>query len=413
MNSTSLTVRPTKVFSRDAAARVALAAAIVAASLWDFRIANLRIFDLASLAFMFTFFALEFDVNGDWLSRRTYILPFVLVMTVYAVFGYFNFDHRSSFAIVLLALVCLQFAGYSDVSWLARVFRWILYVNIAAVIIQCLSYRLFGVLIDPQQLFGVKSRILEAGGNIHYIRAAGLFQEPNSASLNMFLMAVAALVPKRDRVLTFVAAGTMLITESLWGVVGAFVLVALNEWNSGSTFVKKTGLILILWAVMFVSFNGYLWAIKPERAKQPYLYSRLGRMGRDPSARDRYGALINRTPHFSCPTCRMNPPAINVPKAVFKIFGYGLSTAVFLGAVPDNGYSFLWYCMGPAGVSLLICALLWSLYRLTLRDALYIAGATGFAFTTYPLVTYVIFWLWLPALILLARQRADNSGNAA
>lgn len=412
MNSKSLTVPSTTNFTRATAARIALASAIVAASLWDFRLATLRIFDLVSLVFICGFFALEFDVKRDWFSKRAYILPLVVLFVAYAIYGYANFDHRSSLAIVLLSLICLQFAGYANASWLARVFRWIVYLNVAAVLLQYFSFRLFGVLLDPNQLLGVTSRIFEGGGGIPYIRAAGLFQEPNSCALNIFMMAAAGLVPRRDRVLTFAAAGTMLITESLWGIVGAFVLVALNEWNSDTALVKKMGIVLALWIAIFVGFNGYLWAVKPARPHQPYLYTRLFHLGSDPSARDRLGALIDKKPQFTCPECKPMAPAIGASKNFFKVFGHGLSTAVFLSAVPDNGYSFFWYCMGPVGLFLLICTFLWSLYGLVLRDMLYIAGAVVFAVTTYPLVTYVIFWLWLPALILLMRQRSENSARA-
>ena len=193
MNSTSLTVPSTTNFTRATAARIALASAIVAASLWDFRLATLRIFDLVSLVFICGFFALEFDVKRDWFSRRAYILPLVVLFVAYAIYGYVNFDHRSSLAIVLLSLICLQFAGYANASWLARVFRWIVYLNVAAVLLQYFSFRLFGVLLDPNQLLGVTSRIFEGGGGIPYIRAAGLFQEPNSCALNIFMMAAAAL----------------------------------------------------------------------------------------------------------------------------------------------------------------------------------------------------------------------------
>ena len=47
----SLTVPTTNVSRRVAWAKVAHAYAIVAASLWDFRIHNLRVFDLAAFVF--------------------------------------------------------------------------------------------------------------------------------------------------------------------------------------------------------------------------------------------------------------------------------------------------------------------------------------------------------------------------
>ena len=145
---------------RIAAARIALAAAIVAASLWDFRVATIRVFDLASLLLICGFFALDPDFKRDWFSRRMYILPLVVVVLLYAGLGYVNFHHRSSFAIALLALVCLQFAGYPHAMWLARVFKWLVYAHVAMLLTQYLAFRVFGLLIDPQELFGTHSRIL-------------------------------------------------------------------------------------------------------------------------------------------------------------------------------------------------------------------------------------------------------------
>lgn len=397
----ALTVPATNVSTRAAWAKIALACAIVAATLWDFRIHNLRVFDLAAFVFFVAFFALDFDVGRGWFRRRAYILPIVALVTVYAVVGYLNFHHRSSLAIIFLAAVGLQFAGYRDILWTGQVFRWVIYVNVAALLVQFLSYRLFGVLLDPQQLFDGGSRLFAAGS----LRPAGLFQEPNSYSLNMLVVASVALLPKRDRVLALVAAGSMLMSESLWGIVGAFVLVALNEWNASETLVKKTATTLALWAAIFVGFNAYLWLAKPAEVNVPVLYGRILEIAGDTSARDRYGAIIDQTPQSHVGQAVRSSPAV-VPAGVVKWLGHGLSTSVFLDAVSANGLSFLWYCLGPVGLVLLIGASGLALSGLTLQDKLYIAAAVAFAFTTYPLMTYAIFWIWLPGLIMVARQRS-------
>jgi hypothetical protein len=391
--------------NRNSAAQIALTCALVAASLWDFRIATVRVFDLLSLALICGFFVLARDVGRDWFWKRGYILPLVALVVLYAAIGYANFHHRSSFAIALLALVCLQVAGFSEASRLARVFRWVVYLNVAVLLVQYFAFHLFHLVFDPQRVFGEESRIFVESPGGRYLRPAGFFQEPNSYALNMFLITIAALAPKRDRILALVAAGSMLITESMWAVVAAFVLVALNEWNSSETFVRKTAITLALWATMFACFNGYLWALKPAGATLPPLYARVSNLATDGSPRDRYGALVDRTPNLLCPQCRLKSGAFNLPKSV----GMGLSTAAFYSAVPANGFSFIWYCMGPVGLVLLIATFLWSLYGATLQDILYVAAATVFAFTTYPTVTYVIFWLWLAAVVMMVRQRSDDA----
>lgn len=389
---------------------MALASAIVAASLWDFRVATIRVFDLVSLISLCTFFVLRLDIGRGWFARRAYILPFIAVMIAYAVYGYVDFHHRSSLAIVLLALASLQFAGYSDVSWLPRVYRWVVYLNVAVQAAQYVLFYVFNWILDPQLPFGIVSRIFEGGGTIRYLRPAGLFQEPNSYSLNLFMMAAVVLLTKHDRRFAFLSAASMLITESLWGIVGAFVLLAFNEWYSSATFLRKCVALFLVWVTAFICFNAYLWAMKPESESKPYVYQRLARMTADPSARDRYGELIDQKRVFECPECKKTPPAINLWPLFAKYLGRGLSTAVFLSEVAANGYSFFWYCMGPVGLALLVGAFMWAMYGLTIRDQLYIAAAAVFAFTTYPLITYVVFWLWLPLLIMLARRKSAHLG---
>jgi hypothetical protein len=406
MDSMSL-MAPSKAFpGRQAIARGALACALVAASLWDFRVATVRLFDLVALISLIVFFALERDFGRGALTRRAHILPFVAVMIAYAIFGYFDFHHRSSFAIVLLALVCVQFAGYADNAGLRRIFRWIVYLNVAVQAVQYVCFYALGRLLDPQYFFGIESRILEAGGTVQYLRPAGLFQEPNSYSLNLFMMAAVVLLARHDRRFAFLSAASMLLTESLWGIVGAFVLLAFNEWNASATFLRKCAALAVVWIVVFVCFNAYIWVMKPASADEPYLYARLGRMSVDPSARDRYGEFIDKTRVYECPECKKTPPTIGLSPQLVKLVGRGLSTAVFYSEVAANGYSFFWYCLGPVGLMLVGAALIWAMLGVALRDQIYIAAAMIFAFTTYPLVTYVIFWLWLPAMLEVARKKS-------
>ena len=401
------TTWPTNVFTRPGLARIALACAVVAASLWDFRLDSLRIFDLAAFALLCTFFALDIDVGRDWLAKRIYIVPLIALVVVYAGVGYLNFHHRSSLAIGFLAILCLQFSGYRNVSWIFRVFRWIIYLNAAVLVVQFAVYKLFGILLDPQNLFGVHSRVFYDGE----LRPAGLFQEPNSCALNIFIVATVALLPKRDRVLAMVAAGSILMTVSLWGIVAAFVLVALSEWNADVSFAIKIGMTLALWAALFVAFNGYLWIGKAPKAQMPALYARVLNISKDTSATDRYGAIIGKTPNSrigKTPNSRAAEPSPERSSRRFVWWlGNGLSTSAFIDTISANGLSFLWFCFGPAGLLLLAAAFGWALAGLTLQDKLYVVAAVALTFTTYPLMTYAIFWLWLPVLFMLARQRSE------
>lgn len=387
-----------------------LSSSLFAASLWDFRLGDLRVFDGVAIVFLLSFFILRPDFDRTWISRRAYILPFVAITISYAILGYLNFHHRSSLAIGILALFCLQSGGYEELGKLGRVFKWIVYLHVAVWAIQYISFQCFGAIIDPQQLFGVNSRIIDNRGDsaFHHIRAAGLFQEPNSYCLNMFVVGTAALLPARDRILALVAVATMLLSESLWGIVAAFVLIALNEWNSSDSFARKCASVAATFVAVIVAFNAVLWLTKYSAETKPELYLRLSVLGSDLSVRYRYVAATNPKAPV-CVDCGRRDAA-SKPQSLrpYPLLGNGLSTSQFINSIPANGVSFIWHSFGIIGLPLLILACVVMLLKLTMRDRFYIAGALVFAFTSYPLITYAILWLWIPSVVMCARLKDER-----
>lgn len=60
-----------------------------------------------------------------------------------------------------------------------------------------------------------------------------------------------------------------------------------------------------------------------------------------------------------------------------------------------------------------MAGLLLALRRVTFDKRLYALVAIGFSFSTYPLATYLIFWIWLPALIgLLHLHQTQETEHA-
>jgi hypothetical protein len=71
--------------------------------------------------------------------------------------------------------------------------------------------------------------------------------------------------------------------------------------------------------------------------------------------------------------------------------------------LPANGLAFLIKSLGVIGSALILAGLFLALQGLPATAKAYAFLAIGFSFTTYPVVTYLIFWIWLPAIIGLLR----------
>jgi hypothetical protein len=64
-----------------------------------------------------------------------------------------------------------------------------------------------------------------------------------------------------------------------------------------------------------------------------------------------------------------------------------------------------------AGLIALAAGFYFLFSRLPRRSMIYCALVLLFSFTTYPLITYVIFWIWLTALLLMAQRRSSDSAR--
>jgi hypothetical protein len=381
-------------------AKLSILAAVTAASLWDYRLFNLRIFDGAALVLLGLWFVLTPEPIIGFLQRRRRYWVLFLTVIVYAAVGFILHQHKSSLAIIALASIGLILAGRKE--WLMTIgpFLWTLIcIHIVFFIVQFGVYYSFGHIIDFQALLGGKSRLIVYED---HMRAAGLFQEPNSYCLNLFVLTTIAILWRGNRALTIVAAITLILSESLWGLGTALVLIFIEELRRQHDW--RHLILTVTASFIFVGtvFYGYIWYYKNPITNVPFFYFRIKSiMHGDGSLEERYIKSTCSRP-LQIEKKKIAPQTHLLP----TLLGEGLSTIYFEQCLPANGISFLFKSFGILGLILLVAGATISLGGLPASAALYVVLAIGFAFTSYPLVTYVLFWLWIPALFGLMRLRA-------
>ena len=208
------------------AARLSVQLAFAAATLWDYRLFDVRLFDGAALLLLGLGLILMPRSQGGFLSsRRDYWLLF-LTVAVYSVIGFVSQEHRSSLAILALAAIGFTLVGRTDWLRAAAPALWFLVcIHTLFFAIQFLGFYGLGKVIDFQTILGETSRIMRTPTQM---RASGLFQEANSYCLNLFVLTSVAILWRPSRILTVGAALTMITSESLWGL-GAAVAIAASD----------------------------------------------------------------------------------------------------------------------------------------------------------------------------------------
>ncbi len=379
------------------AAKLALQSAMAAATLWDYRLFDLRVFDGAAIMLFALWLVLTPEPVAGFLRRRSDYWLLFLTVAVYAGAGYVMHGHRSSLAIVALAAIGFILIGRAE--WLKAIgpTLWVLVgVHISFFVIQFGAFYGFGRVIDFQAIVGEASRIVRAPS---HMRAAGLFQEANSFCLNLFVLTSIAILWRPSRLLTSGAVATIIVSESLWGFGAALLLLLLNEMRRKEPLRHLLIALAVTGATVGVLFNAYLWLNKNPNEHVPYFYWRIVSIAQDSSLRERY--LRNTCSRAEQIQIRSVTPEARLMSV---LLGDGLSTRFFEECLPANGISFLFKSFGVVGLISLLTGFGWALRGLSGRAKFYAISAIGFSFTSYPLVTYFIFWLWLPAVIGLLRR---------
>ena len=380
----------------DSIAKLSLQMAIACATLWDYRLFDLRLFDGAAVLLLGLCLIMTPKRSERFFAeRRSYWLLF-LTIAVYAIVGFILHQHKSSLAILGLTAIGFIFVGRTDWLRIIGPVLWLLIcVHMIFFAVQFIGFYGFGQVIDFQTIIGATSRIMRAPSQM---RASGLFQEANSYCLNLFVLTSAAILRRPSRILTACAALTMILSESLWGLGAALLLLFLCEWRLQRSLRRLLLTLTVSALTIGVIFNGFLWLSKSSYENVPFFYARLATIVSDLSLQERY--IQNSCERGGQADAASDPSGTRIAPL---IAGAGLSTGFFQDCLPANGISFLIKSLGPIGLAALVLGFAIAFRGLSSSAKIYATVAIGFSFTTYPLLTYLIFWLWLAAVLGLLR----------
>ena len=279
---------------------------------------------------------------------------------------------------------CFYFVTSFNAEKLRRQLGWLIGLSLLFFFIQFIAYKSFAIIVDYHSYFGtVAPRTFNE--DTGYFRAAGLFEEPNSYCLTLFMLNVLRLFLARRQfdILFLISLLTLVLSESFWGIGAMFVLLLLANRLSRST-VSVFTLLASLGGLLLVGFIVLMnWPIIVEAIFDPITVQRLVNLDADPSMAGRYGGSTNRLD-------------VDFP----FIVGHGLTTSEFHAFSGANGIGFYLYCFGILGMLLFLT---WIVVD-SRKNSLWIAVAILFAMTSYPLFTYAFWWAWLGILIRISKS---------
>lgn len=353
-------------------------AALFMFSLWDFYFKNIgRPLDYIGIVFVLAemFFITRGMNRFSSLTKNGVIQFFLLLSMVVIVFssvvGIFRDQIFSSAAVLVGVLVIFNrmLLANIDLNRLAKFLDLLILLNVIIFIVQLLIFKLFGSVLDISQSVGsISARVYNEG--LDYFRPAGLFQEPNSYCTNLFmLMVLRNSIGFNNKYIRWSALFTLLISQSLWGIGAAFLWLLLFV---SSTKEKVIVAIVFTISILILLYLGYI----DEFVRHSLTLHRLMSIDTDASRQARYGSL---SAYFSWD----------------NLLGSGISTTQFQ-SVAVNGIAFMVYAVGWIGVLVLMSTLFYCFYK-SCRLKLFICVL--FLLTTYPLMTYMIFWAWLALLL--------------
>jgi hypothetical protein len=374
---------------------IALGVCVFLATLWDFRLFGVRVFDLFSLAILLILMAKNlWDNRGITFSSNLNRLASIII--VYSIFAFLVFRHQSSIVIIVGSILLVGSTLLDrELMAMGPWYRWFAWVHIAAFSLQLFIYFIFHKILDFHEFYGQSSRIF----NNPQQRGSGLFQEPNSYCLAIFMLVASSTAFRASRTLTMVAGITMMISQSLWGVAGASLLIVIQEiredTNLHLALFKITKNIIILLSISLL----FLQITRPLEYAYPPIIERLAHLESDSSLRERY--LVNNTlGPGQIPLAPPPVPVFQLPPMVQLLVGSGLSTHYFLDHLPANGFALIGKSFGFLGSLLLLWALIKLLKPLPRHERWAIICILAFSTTNYPLFTYLIYWVWLSYLLL-------------
>ncbi len=359
-------------------------ASLVLFSLWDYYIPFLggRVLDYVGIVLIMVyvgsrFIQLDFGVLK---FTRAYLL-LLLAMFPLVVLAYLGGGWLTATAFLLGSTLVYSFFSSARYS-LDRLYKqcgYLILFNLLFFFFQYAAYKLIGIVVDYHSYFGsISPRVFNE--DVLFFRAAGLFQEPNSFSVTLFMLNVTRVLLKNDKpdMLFFGSLLALVLSESLWGV-GATLVLALLAARLSMPTVPILVLLAGLGGLVSVGFVILInWPDTLGLVINPLTLWRLGNLDVDASVEGRYGGGV-----------------VDIKLDAPFMFGHGLTTTDFHSLAGANSIGFFLYSFGLIGMLLFLA---WIMID-SKKNRLLVVMSILFLMTSFPLFTYAFWWAWLGILI--------------
>ena len=389
-------------------------------SLSDFRVNAVRIFDIvAILLTLFFIFCAKQKLNKlRDLSRYQKAIPFFIIIFLWSLYGYLNFHHRSSLAIILLSTIFLLLFVFAEnnlknTNLIGKYLTFIILFHIFAFFAQYLGFILFHIVIDYQIPFGYISRIFPQD-SAHVLRASGIFQEPNTYCVNIFSLLICYLNCNFSRGVFFLGILSMVLSGSLWGLAVAFFLILILFASTQSNFCSLRSLfskLAPLLVILIFSSSTYFYFTKPSDQEMPNIYNRIKNIRTDPSFIERFKKSNRNNNIFDSyenGSFTLGHFVNNKDDLFVKMIGEGFSTHYFQLGLPANTFSLLLKSFGYFGIISLVLSFFYLISNLSIGKISFVSAYLVIIFTSYPILTYYIFWISLFYLIVTLTINKNN-----
>ncbi len=330
-----------------------------------------RIFDYMAFLLLFIFI-----VKKELLINYKILLYLIVPFSFGVLF--FN-DVKSVIGILFGVFFGYIFYIYYQKNQSIIPFVWISIFMSIIFLIQLLSFKVLNFYIDFTTILGSLSsrNYIE---EIDFFRSSGLFQEPNSYCVFSFVMSTILLYTKYEHKYKDIAVvlliSTMIISNSLWGMVLAIGLTGLLILR------KKYKYILSMVLVLIVTQSIWLENRTKYRITNVFIES---------TVQERYiGSKFTEIDNQQTNGLLVKENDSMILKIKNFILGYGSSSYGFQVRYGANGISYLLFNFCLFGLVLFLY------YVYYLDDTKYKQKLiiTLFLLTSYPYFTYAIFWVW-------------------
>lgn len=368
-------------------------APLILFSLWDYYIPSLGGRVLDYLGIVLILMCLSFRVMKIDFMQLKYSYGYMLIMMAMfpsVIFAYMQGQWLPATAFLTGFLFVYKF--YFSSSFSSDKFQnqigWLILINLLFFFFQYVAYKFSGRVVDYHSYFRVISpRVFNE--ELGYFRAAGLFQEPNSFCLLLYMLNVLRIFFRHRKFdwLFFASMTAMFISKSFWGFGAILVLVLV--WI-GSFRLNRIRLVLLL-CLIGLALSVLVFFTRPldvfVSILEPNTATRIINIDEDASLNARYklDADIVLDGNF------LFGRGLNTVSSQWLLganaIGFYLSSFGFLGLLFFFGWIMIDSKKGRYGIGLVIL----------------------FAMTSFPLFTTAFWWAWLGILIRGTKVRGEDA----